>query len=182
MKFAAGAVLFVSCLAVPASTCALPASCGPDDSQFKVTTESGHPVDAHPAAGKALFIFLDTEDTAGLVTDPVVSTRIGLDGAWIGGTRGDSYFAYQVEPGEHHVCVNWPGDFGPEWKRNGAVAVKAEPGKVYWLRIEVRLRKSSDSLRGFIDADKSLSLALVDGDEGAYLSRFLERSTAIPVR
>lgn len=31
--------------------------------------------------------------------------KLAMDGAWVGGNHGNSYFSASIEPGEHHICV-----------------------------------------------------------------------------
>lgn len=161
---------FVFCLVLPAAALAMPDSCGSLNAKLKNVAAPARQLIA-PEPGKALFIFLQTEDTAGSYLDPAIATRIGLDGAWIGGNKGDSAFAYSVDPGEHHVCANWPTKSGTEWWLNGALAVTASAGKVYYFRIQVRFNRYSSAA-----PDQSLNLTLVDEDEGKYLEHSLAYS------
>jgi hypothetical protein len=72
--------------------------------------------------------------------------RVGLDGAWIGANKGKSYFFFSVDPGDHEVCANWQsGTFKKTAKRIGsAITLKAEAGKVYYLRTQVYERSERD--------------------------------------
>jgi len=107
--------------------------CGPTNVTFKVKTDKRqHPV-TEPDAGKALVYFL--QDDAAFVPRPRPTTRVGLDGSWVGATHADSYFYFPVEPGEHHLCANWQD--AVTWGKSrstAAVHFTAEAGHVYYFR------------------------------------------------
>ena len=150
---------------------ALPDSCGKDDVKFKVATGTSQPLLPAIEAGKAQIIFLETEDTAGMVLSGV-EARLGVDGAWVGATKGNSYFVASVSPGQHHLCANWPAEFAAEWQRTGVAPLNAEVGRVYYFRVKIRHVRIKDM------EDHSLDLMPVNEDEGKYLTKFLPLSTS----
>jgi len=123
----------------PAPAASVRGGCGPSEAYFDVKTDrKQHPV-APADAGKALvYVFEDIE------RGPTM--RVGLDGAWIGANKGKSYFFFSVDPGDHQVCTNWQsGTFKETSKRIGsAMTLKAEAGKVYYLRTQVYERTERD--------------------------------------
>ncbi|MGB9408645.1 MAG: hypothetical protein WCA89_13995 [Terracidiphilus sp.] len=150
---------------------ALPDSCGKEGVQFKVTTQP-IPIDFKALdAGKAQIVFLESEMTAGMVLNGA-ETRLGVDGAWVGATKGNSYFSLSLIPGQHHLCANWPADFAPEWALTGLASLNAKPGEVYYYRIKIRHIRLEQ-----ID-EHSLDLSPVNEDEGKYLVNFLDQATA----
>jgi hypothetical protein len=79
------------------------AGCGPNKTQFKVKADkNGHPM-GQPLPGKALVYLI--EDQPGICLLDCVTTRAGLDGAWVGANKGDSYFYFSVDPGDHQACA-----------------------------------------------------------------------------
>src|ERR1019366_1867895 len=40
-----------------------------------------------------------------------ITTKIALDGAWVGANHHNSYFSFAVDPGERHLCANWQSHF-----------------------------------------------------------------------
>lgn len=64
-----------------------------------------------------------------------VTARVGIDGAWVGADRGDSYLFFSTEPGEHHLCTDWMSDFLPTGRLVSLANFTAEPGKVYYFRV-----------------------------------------------
>jgi hypothetical protein len=81
-------------------------ACGRGDMQYDVKKDQGqHIPDADPT--KALVYIIQDEQTVGICIKCTTTTRIGLDGSWIGANSGRSYFFFAVDPGEHHLCANW---------------------------------------------------------------------------
>ena len=110
----------------------LPDACGDDGVKFDVKTESDQPAPAGPEAGKAQIIFIDTVPYEGaLARFPVI--RYGVDGAWVGANKGDSYFVLTVDPGVRNVCVSAQGVMrGMAKDFIDQATVTAEAGKVYY--------------------------------------------------
>jgi len=140
--------------------------CGPSEIQFDVkTNENQHPV-ATPEAGKAVvYVFEDIEHGP--------TMRVGLDGAWVGANKGKSYFFFSVNPGDHQLCTNWQSNiFKKTAKRIGsAIALKAEAGKVYYLRTQVYERS---------EQDHNVKLEPVESAEGQFLISASKFSTFHP--
>ena len=142
MKVKCGVLLLGIALAATAQSWAttLPGACGDDKVQFDVKTTKHQPAPAPPAEGKAQIIFVENfAQNAGTCIGCKVTTRVGIDGAWVGANRGNSYFAYTVEPGEHHLCAGWQSVFQRLKKKVGLASLNAEAGKVYYYQIKVRM-------------------------------------------
>ena len=108
--------------------------CGLPNIQFDVKMESRPPAAPTPKIGEA-FVFFLQDNPKSDASRPV--TRFGIDGAWVGATRDNSYFYVAVEPGEHTVCVDWEldtfGSFGPKASTDVAHFM-ADAGKSYYFR------------------------------------------------
>jgi hypothetical protein len=180
MKRKLGGLLLCVSLACTVQAWALPDSCGEENVHFKVTTQIYSPPDPTPVAGKAQIIFLVTEHTNEYAMD-VGEIRLGLDGVWIGATKGNSRFIYSVEPGLHHLCANWPSTLSSEWQRTRLDLLNVEPDKVYYFQIKItKLSKDKIITNGTELVVNSLDLMLVNVDEGKYLAKFLSLSTSTP--
>jgi hypothetical protein len=83
-----------------------------------------------------------------------------VDGAWVGAIRGNSYIFFSVQPGDHHLCVNWQSGFLTPSGLFALANLKAQAGKVYYFRA----RTFNESNRGY-----ALDLDVTDNDEGQYL-------------
>src|ERR1700683_2368259 len=105
------------------------AACGQTNVEFRVTTDSSHPV-PQPDAGKALVYVIEEQD---LQAWRAQTTRAGMDGAWLGANRGNTYLSFSIDPGEHHFCVDWSSS-GFERGLVSLTNLTAEPGKIYYLR------------------------------------------------
>ncbi|MFZ3332102.1 MAG: DUF2846 domain-containing protein [Candidatus Acidiferrales bacterium] len=109
------------------------AACGPNDVHFNIKQDSSeHPALLEP--GKALVYVIQDEDNPDCFKCDT-TTRVGLDGAWVGTNNEDSYFYFSVEPGEHHLCANRLSQLGVTAKPISLLGFTAEVGKTYYFRI-----------------------------------------------
>jgi hypothetical protein len=177
MKSKMGALLLLLLLAIPVRSRAttLPDSCGADKTQFEVKTAKNQPAPAPPADGKALIVFVENFDqNEGFCIDCKVTTRVGVDGNWVGANHGNSYFSYSVDPGQHHLCADWQSDLGSLKQKVGLAQLDAAAGSVYYYQVKVRIRKYGNAAE-----ERYLDLAPIDPDEGKYLVKIDPQSTAI---
>jgi hypothetical protein len=114
------------------------AGCGPANIKLSVKTDKHQHPSTVPEAGKALLVvFTQYEIDAQTQLIGHVTTRVGLDGNWIGANHQGSAFTYAIEPGAHHVCSDVQ-PFGPAaQKLSGAVDLVAEAGVTYYYRVVV---------------------------------------------
>jgi hypothetical protein len=129
--------------------------CGPSEMQFEVQRNPHQHTVAPADAGKAIvYVFEDIEHGP--------TMKVGVDGTWVGANKGKSYFFFSLEPGEHQVCANWQsGVFKKTAQRIGsAITLRAEAGKVYYLRIQVYERS---------ERDHNVKLEPVETAEGQFL-------------
>jgi hypothetical protein len=66
------------------------------------------------------------------LAEPTV--KVGVDGAWVGANKGDSYVFTSVAPGEHHMCVNWQSGILTPSGLFAMANFTAETGKTYYFR------------------------------------------------
>ncbi|MGA9055546.1 MAG: DUF2846 domain-containing protein [Terriglobia bacterium] len=135
-------------------------SCGPDEVAFEVKTDKrSHPM-GQAVAGKALVYFFEHDWYRGYSRP---TTRLGVDGGWVGATSGNSYFYFSVDPGEHHICASWQIGVGAGRSRQVAAAhFKAEAGVVYYFKAESTPSRGEGITSG-------ISLHPVDSDKGQLL-------------
>jgi hypothetical protein len=139
-------------------------ACGPEGGSFRVKLDQSQHTLAQPDPGKALAYFLQEKGTDAFA----VTTKIGIDGAWVGANKNSSYFAVSVDPGEHHVCANVQSFRG---HRVGLVHFTAETGKVYYFDARVAYGEG---------ADLYFFLGAVDSDQARYLIDSLALSESTP--
>jgi hypothetical protein len=136
---------------------AVASACGPKDVIFDVKQDGSQHTLALPEAGMALVYIIQER---GIQCGPgQCITKVGLDGAWVGAFKNNSYFSASVEPGEHHMCANaqTSGGLG---ELKGLVHFTAEAGKVYYLRMY------ADRLDNY---PAILDIGPIDSDEAKYL-------------
>jgi hypothetical protein len=158
--------------AVQARATVLPDACGDDKIKFEVTTKKGQPAPAGPAEGKAQIVFVETVDKTGLsfCIGCDALTRIGMDGAWVGANKGNSYFTLDVAPGEHHLCTGWQSVFRGSNKNVGMASFTAEAGKVYYFEAKVGIHSHQygSGPGSSQETDTDLGFVQVSDDEGKY--------------
>ena len=176
MKPTVSALLLAITLAFAnrSSAATLPDACGDDKTTFEVKTQKDQPAPAPPDAGNAQVVFIEKFDNVEFCIGCEVTTRVGVDGKWVGADHGTSYFAYTVAPGEHHLCVNWQSMLGPLKQKVGLTSLNAEPGKVYYFAINVKIRNYDSRM------EQHLDLAALNEDEGKYLVKASPLAAATP--
>ena len=144
-----------------ASTARMAAGCGPDEVKFAVKADKKrHPV-GQPEAAKALvYVFADTEiDNSAQIG--ALTTRVGIDGAWVGANKTRSYLYFSSDPGQHRVCTSVQ-PFAPGREHySAATTFTAEPGKVYYFRTRTPARPKSDKVVELVPVDPAEAQLLI---------------------
>jgi hypothetical protein len=148
--------------------------CGDPNAKFSVKTTKGqHPNQANTDQSdsrKALIYFL--EDDTGYEAAPKPTTRIGVDGQWVGATHGDSYLYFSVDPGLHHLCASWQTAVSLfQGRKTAAAHFTAEAGHTYYFSAKNIWTR---------DGPTDMSLNPVDSDEGQLLANKFSFSASQP--
>ena len=143
-------------------------ACGPMGTAFQIKMGDSTYPRPQVEAGKAL-VYVIEDQRFKVVRD--VTVRIGLDGAWAGATRGNSYLSLSVEPGEHHFCADMTMGRVPSQHLISLFGLTAEAGQVYYLRALTTGGPPSAMERNGLDDTVSVDLDLVNSDEGIFLVR-----------
>lgn len=160
----------------------LPDACGDDKVQFDVKTQKSPPAPAPPAAGEAEVVFIGLVDAPGCLGCGIFSPRVGVDGSWVGATKGNSYFVLAIDPGVHHVCADWKSINAARRKNVGVASFVAEPGQVYFFQVKI-----SDAFEGVSGAPNGsvtsksewvLNLTQLSEDEGRYQMKISALATS----
>jgi hypothetical protein len=109
------------------------AACGPKGVNFDVKDDDSQHAVAQPEAGKALVYVIQDIGSPNCIGG-CITTKIALDGVWVGANHHNSYFSFAVEPGERHLCANWQSHFGRLSRVVGLAHFTAEAGKTYFFR------------------------------------------------
>ena len=143
-------------------------ACGAKDTNFDVKRDTTQHPTPQPEAGKALVYVVEDmgqcpectgHGNAFFTNVSMALTKVGMDGAWMGANHGNSYFFFAVDPGEHHLCINWQSVLQVRSRAFAMANFTAEEGKVYYFRARVFPGKD----------DYSFDLDLVNSDEGKFL-------------
>ena len=152
---AASMVLFAK---DPSGVGAAASACGPMDVTFDVQKDSSPQPIPHPDPGRAL-VYVVQEDCVGWGCP---SSKVAVDGAWVGVNLNKSYFSFPVNPGVHHVCATLQSRSSIEARYVGLLHFTAEAGAIYYFR--PRLLYSA--------APKIIAVDLepIDSDQGKLLT------------
>ncbi len=134
--------------------------------RFQIKTDQRQRLEPQIETGKAL-VYVVEDQRFKAVRD--VTARIGLDGTWVGATRGNSYLFFTVEPGEHHLCADWMSDLLPSGRAVALFGFTAESGKTYYFRARTTGGPPSLAERNGLDDTAFIDLNLVNSDEGKLL-------------
>ena len=171
--------------AAHASELVLPDSCGSDKVTFEVSTKKSPGALSSPADGKARIVFLDVRDRPRFGEANFVA-RYGVDGAWAGATKGDSYFTFDVDPGERHLCASVQHYVGMGREQKDFIAMyklTAEAGKIYYIEYSGgveggRVRAGTDAAGNpraiRVGGQINAALAPADEEEGKYRAKSTE--------
>ena len=161
MKAALAALLFffaTAAFAQNTTVASTQAACGPAEVQFNAQPQKDQPP-AQPEAGKSMVYVVEVFDKAvNEISRPTL--RVGLDGNWVGADRPESYLAFAVDPGEHHLCTRWQSHLKRFSDKAAFATLTADPGKVYYFR--ARITEGYGSMF-------ALDFAPINEDEGKYL-------------
>jgi Protein of unknown function (DUF2846) len=139
----------------PTGTAIAP-GCGPSNAKFEVKTDAHqHPV-TRPEGGKALVYFI--EDDTKFLSRPRPTTRVGVDGTWVGAAHNNSYLYFSVAPGEHHLCASWQTTVAlGAGHKTAAAHFTAEDGGVYYFRVKNSWNREypADIEFGPLDSDEA---------------------------
>lgn len=128
-------------------------ACGPSDVRFNVKLGQTQQPLEQPQPGKALVYFLQDYGSANYPGIAQV-TKVGIDGAWVGANKDDSWFSVSVDPGEHHVCVNAQARLFPGVREFADFT--AEAGHVYFFRTRDLMWKTQRLEFGKTNRDQAL--------------------------
>jgi hypothetical protein len=111
------------------------AGCGVNQAQFTVKTDNKlHPIAQSQEGRAVVYVFGDEEIDNITLHIGGVTTRWGLDGAWVGANYRKSYFYFYVDPGDHRLCTSRQSGFKSQTKISSAISFTAEAGKAYYFR------------------------------------------------
>lgn len=103
-------------------------ACGPKEKEVNYvadTDKSKHPTPEPPAGKAMIYVIRPT------MMGNKIQTKLAVDGEWKGVNRGNNYFSFPLDPGEHYVCS--------KAENRSVVTIKVEAGKTYFLQQHIRM-------------------------------------------
>ncbi|MCA1613848.1 MAG: DUF2846 domain-containing protein [Acidobacteria bacterium] len=123
-------------------------ACGTTKVKYSAKTDKKqHPVPEPPADKALVFVIRPT------MWGNKIQTKLAVDGQWMGVNRGDNYFFFTLDPGEHHFCS--------DAENRSLLSLKVEAGKTYYLqqKVKVGLWKARNKLVALDEAEGKKGLA-----------------------
>jgi hypothetical protein len=168
---------------VSAMSATLPDACGNEKVSFDVHLQKKAPAPGAPEAGQGQVIFVEKSQhppkfaclQGGVSCDDV--TRFGVDGAWQGATKGNSYFPISVQPGVHHLCA-------VVGKEAHAEPLTVEAGHAYYFQVEFDAEGTQYGTPGQPNwqVKKNVEFSMLNEDQGKYRVKASALSVATPKR
>jgi hypothetical protein len=111
------------------------------------TDKKQHPTPEPPAGKAMVFVVRPT------MLGNKIQTKLAVDGDWKGANRGNNYFFFEMDPGEHYVCS--------KAENRSTLVWKAEAGKTYYLqqKVQMGMMKARNSVKELDAADGQKALA-----------------------
>jgi hypothetical protein len=132
------------------------AGCGPQKTQYDVTLDAPDKGVIAPSPGKARIYVIEIVGT----NQAGVTTRVGVDGNWVGANSGKGYISFEVDPGGHNVCADWQSSLKTRQQDGGAMVMKAEEGRTYYFAVGVLAQALDFNLTEVDEAEGQWLLAI----------------------
>lgn len=101
-------------------------ACESLDIHYKTDTDkSKHPTAEAPADKALIYVVRPT------MWGNKVQTKLAVDGKFMGVNRGNNYFFFTLEPGEHYFCS--------QAENKSVMSLKVEAGKTYYLQQQIKM-------------------------------------------
>ncbi len=103
-------------------------ACGPKATEvnFKAGTDkSQHPTPAQPADKALIYVIRPS------MMGNKIQSKLAVDGDWKGTNRGDNYFYFTLDPGEHYFCSLA--------ENHSVLKLDVAAGKTYYLQQHIRM-------------------------------------------
>jgi len=132
------------------------AGCGPQKTQYEVTLSAPDKGVIAPSPQKARVYVIEIVGT----NDAGVTTRVGVDGNWVGANTGKGYISFEVDPGDHKICADWQSILKPRQQDGGAMVMRAEEGRTYYFVVGVLARALDFNLTEVDEAEGQWLLSI----------------------
>jgi hypothetical protein len=125
-------------------------ACGPKEKEVKYSVETdkkSHPTGEAAADKSLIYVMRPT------MMGNKIQTKLAVDGEWKGVNRGNNYFFFTLQPGEHYFCS--------QAENRSVLVLTVEAGKTYHLQQGIRMgvMKARNELSVMDDAKGQQKLA-----------------------
>jgi hypothetical protein len=101
-------------------------ACGPREVKYSARTDKKqHPVPEAPPDKALIFVIRPT------MWGNKIQTKLAVDGQWMGVNRGNNYFFFTLDPGEHYFCS--------DSENRSLLTLNVEAGKTYYLQQKIKM-------------------------------------------
>ena len=111
------------------------------------TDKHQHPTPEPPAGAGLVYVIRPT------LIGGAVQTKVAVDGDWKGVNRGNNYFYFTLDPGEHYICS--------QAENQSVLTLTVEAGKTYYIQqhIEMGFMKSRNRIELITNEEGAKKLA-----------------------
>jgi hypothetical protein len=106
-------------------------ACGAGNIKFNVSLDQSQQEPLKSTSAKAVVYIL--QDFPANHSLSHFTTRIGVDGAWIGANKDRSYSGFTIDPGVHHFCVS--GQWSEPTSSIALHHLDAKIGETYYFAV-----------------------------------------------
>jgi hypothetical protein len=171
VKFLLVVIMLVAPVLAQEKPAELAAACGPRDASFHVQLVKSKHKFAQLYPEKSTIYFIQNNGLMNNIQH--LTLKIGVDGAWVGAYKKNSYFSVSVQPGVHHLCANVQSKFSAG-RLLTLAHFTAVSGKVYYFQTQLFPGEVlSMPIPPFV------SLNQIDSDEAKYLIALYPQSIAV---
>jgi Protein of unknown function (DUF2846) len=103
-------------------------ACGPKEKEVNYkagTDKSPHPAPDQPADKALIYVIRPS------MMGNKIQSKLAVDGDWKGTNRGDNYFSFTLDPGEHYFCS--------AAENRSVLKLDVAAGKTYYLQQHVHM-------------------------------------------
>ncbi|HEX8087406.1 MAG TPA: DUF2846 domain-containing protein [Blastocatellia bacterium] len=123
-------------------------ACGSRRAKYSAKTDKQqHPTPEPPPDKAIVYVIRPT------LWGNKVQTKLAVDGQWMGVNRGNNYFFFTLDPGEHFFCS--------DLENRSLLTLTVEAGKTYYLQQKIRMGmwKARNQLAALDDKEGKKGLA-----------------------
>lgn len=145
------------------------AGCGPAKEEYHAKVAKNKHTVREPDSSKAMVYVIVEEfpSPSNFTYLGNITTRVGLDGNWVGANYGESFVSFAVEPGEHRICSDWQSQHKSQRHLSDAASLNAAAGRTYFFHAQLWTGNSGSGAES--NHGPNFKLTEVDSSKGMLL-------------